>query len=138
MANAQLLEMRYYDELLDDELPRMYTLVEATPRGLNVLAARRYASLAVGFIPGRGGHGAHQRVDNALQVTEDVNPARVDGAAPELFACPRSAPRGSQARAVRDTYTALYDEASSIRAELLEVAIVVLIPVQIVLAVLRR
>ena len=26
VANAQLLEMRYYDELLDDELPRMYDL----------------------------------------------------------------------------------------------------------------
>ena len=30
IANAQLLEMRYYDELLDDELPRMYDLVEGT------------------------------------------------------------------------------------------------------------
>jgi hypothetical protein len=30
VANAQLLEMRYYDELLDDEFPRMYGLVEAT------------------------------------------------------------------------------------------------------------
>ena len=30
VANAQLLEMRYYDELLDDELPRMYDLVEQT------------------------------------------------------------------------------------------------------------
>jgi hypothetical protein len=32
VANAQLLEMRYYDELLDAELPRMYDLVEATRR----------------------------------------------------------------------------------------------------------
>ena len=28
VANAQLLEMRYYDELLDAELPRMYDLIE--------------------------------------------------------------------------------------------------------------
>src|SRR6202034_4857532 len=29
VANAQLLEMRYYDELLDDERPRMYDMVAA-------------------------------------------------------------------------------------------------------------
>ena len=33
VANAQLLEMRYYDELLDDELPRMYDLVAKARRG---------------------------------------------------------------------------------------------------------
>ena len=32
VANAQLLEMRYYDELLDDELPRMYDLVAKARR----------------------------------------------------------------------------------------------------------
>ena len=140
VANAQLLEMRYYDELLDDELPRMYTLVEATRRGLNVLAARRYANLA------RRLHTLvaevtelTERVDNALQVTEDVYLARVYGAALELFRLPAvSAAVDRKLALVRDTYTALYDEASSIRAELLEVAIVVLILVEIVLAVLRR
>ena len=46
MANAQLLEMRAYDEMLDDELPRMRALVEAARRRANLLAARRYARLA--------------------------------------------------------------------------------------------
>jgi len=35
---------------------------------------------------------------------------------------------------IRDTYTALYDEASSRRTELLEIAIVLLIVIEIVLA----
>ena len=32
VANAQLVEMRYYDELLDAELPRMYDLVAKRTR----------------------------------------------------------------------------------------------------------
>ena len=43
VANAQLLEMRYYDELLDDELPRMYDLV-AKRRGAAERCWHRVAS----------------------------------------------------------------------------------------------
>jgi hypothetical protein len=46
VANAQLLELRYYDELLDTELPRMYDLVEEAQRIGHVLASRRFADLA--------------------------------------------------------------------------------------------
>jgi hypothetical protein len=70
VANVQLLEMRYYDELLDDELPRMNDLVETARGGLNILAARRYAGLArklytlVADVTE-----LTEKVDNALQVT---------------------------------------------------------------------
>ncbi|MEO6690029.1 MAG: hypothetical protein ABIS07_01535, partial [Dokdonella sp.] len=46
VANAQLLELRYYDELLDAELPRMYDLVEEARGATSLLAARRFAQLA--------------------------------------------------------------------------------------------
>jgi hypothetical protein len=139
IANAQLLEMRYYDELLDDELPRMYDMVEAERGKLAPLAARRFANLARRF---------HtlvaevteltERVDNALQVTEDVYLARVYSAALELFRVSTvSAAVDRKLAIIRDTYSALYDEASSSRAELLEVLIVLLIVVEIVLAVVR-
>jgi uncharacterized Rmd1/YagE family protein len=39
---------------------------------------------------------------------------------------------------MRDTYTALYDEASSACAEVLEVAIVILIIVEIILAFIKH
>ena len=42
VANAQLLEMRYYDELLDAELPRMYDLIERAPQ-TGSLVRRRFA-----------------------------------------------------------------------------------------------
>ena len=139
VANAQLLEMRYYDELLDAELPRMYDLVEAERRRLPPLAARRFANLARRF---------HtlvaevteltEKVDNALQVTEDVYLARVYSAALDLFRVSTvSAAVDRKLAIIRDTYSALYDEAQSSRAELLEVLIVVLIVVEIALAIIR-
>jgi hypothetical protein len=136
VANAQLLELRYYDELLDDELPRMYDRVAEARKALRGLGRRRYATLA------RELHRLvaevteiTERVDNALKVTEDVYLARVYGTALELF---RVSTWGSavdrKLSIVRDTYTALYDEASTARAELLEIAIVLLIVFELLLA----
>jgi hypothetical protein len=139
VANAQLLEMRYYDELLDAELPRMYDLVEAARRRLALPGARRFADLArrlytmVAEVTE-----LTEKVDNALQVTEDVYLARIYTAALELFRVPTvSAAVDRKLSIIRDTYTALYDEASGSRSSLLEVIIVVLIAVEIVLAVVR-
>jgi uncharacterized protein YfkK (UPF0435 family) len=138
VANAQLLEMRYYDELLDDELPRMYDLVEATrrwsfsPRRFATLARRLYTLVAeVTELT--------EKVDNALQVTEDVYLARVYTAALDLFRVKLvSAAVDRKLAIIRDTYQALYDESASARAGLMEMAIVVLILVEVVLAIYPR
>ena len=140
IANAQLLEMRCYDELLDAELPRMYDLVESARRGANVFSARRYATLA------RRLYGLvaevtelTEKVDNALQVTEDVYLARIYAAALDLFRVRTvSAAVDRKLSIIRDTYTALYDEASGGRSALLEIAILLLIMVEVVLAVWRH
>ena len=140
VANAQLLEFRYYDELLDAELPRMYDLVEATRNVANPFAARRYADLArhlytlVAEVTE-----ITEKVDNALQVTEDVYLARVYAAALELFRVPHVSKAVDRKLAIiRDSYAALYEEASSKRGELLELAIIVLIVAEIVIAVIRH
>jgi hypothetical protein len=140
VANAQLLEMRAYDELLDAELPRMYDHVAAARRGLNPLASRRYAGLA------RRLHTLvaevtelTERVDNALQVTEDVYLARVYSAALEQFRVAAvTAAVNRKLAIIRETYTALYDEAASARAEILEIAIVFLILFEIVMALVKH
>ncbi|TDU31842.1 hypothetical protein DFR24_1225 [Panacagrimonas perspica] len=136
VANAQLLEMRYYDELLDDELPRMNEWVRDVRTGSLLRSPRRYASLA------RRLYGLvaevtelTERVDNALQVTEDVYLARVYASALDLMRVPKlSAAVDRKLAIIRDTYTALYDEASARRSELLEMTIVLLIVLEIVLA----
>ncbi len=140
MANAQLLEMRSYDEMLDDELPRMRALVETARRRTNLLASRRYARLArqlhtlVAEVTELA-----ERVDNALQVTEDVYLARVYAAAIGLFRVPQvSAAVDRKLDIIRQTYTALHGETAGGRAELLEIAILVLIAFEIVLSLVRH
>lgn len=140
VANAQLLEMRYYDELLDDELPLMYDRVEAAHRVSNIRAPGHYADLArklqtlVAEVTE-----LTERVDNALQVMEDVYLARVYTAALDLFRVPKLNVAVDQKLAIiKDTYTALYDEASARRATILEITIVVLILIELVMALLRH
>jgi hypothetical protein len=139
VANAQLLEMRYYDEWLDAELPRMYDLVEEARRARTLLASRRFAGLA------RHLHTMvaevtelTERVDNALQVTEDVYLARVYSAALELFRVnDLSAAVDRKLAIIRDTYSALYNESSASRTELMEFLILVLIMAEIAIALVR-
>ena len=138
IANAQLLEMRTYDEMLDAELPRMHDLVEAARGRKNLLASRRYAKLArrlyalVAEVTALAEH-----VDNALQVTEDVYLARVYAAAIELFRVPNvSAAVDRKLAIIRETYTALHSEAAHGRAELMEATILVLIAVEILVSLL--
>ena len=140
VANAQLLEQRYYDELLDDELPRMYDLVEQAQRRRSWYAPRRFADLARRYYTLVAEvTELTEKADNALQVTEDVYLARIYAAALELFRVPRIGAAVDRKLAImRDTYTALYDEAAGRRGELMELAIIVLILVEIVLGLVRH
>jgi hypothetical protein len=140
VANAQLLEFRYYDELLDDELPRMYEMVKETRKATNLHAPRRYADLArrlytlVAEVTE-----LTEKADNVLQVTEDVYLARIYLASLEIFRVPTvSAAVDRKLSIMRDTYAALYAEASGSRGELLEIAVVVLILIEIIIALLRH
>jgi len=138
VAHAQLLEFRYYNERLDAELPRMYDRIERARGAFSALARRRHASLA------RSLHSllaevteVSERIENALVVTEDIYLAKVYDAALDQFRV-RAWGVGVDHKLaiIRDTYTALYDEAATARAEYLEMAIVVLIVLEIVLAFL--
>ena len=139
VANAQLLEMRHYDDMLDRELPDMYARVEEARRRVRGLAVRRYADLA------RDLHRlvaeiteTTERADNALKVTEDVYLARIYAAALEVFRVRNwTSDVDRKLNIIRDTYQTLYDEAATGRAELLEAAIVLLIVFEIVMAFVR-
>lgn len=140
VANAQLLEFRYYDELLDDELPRMYELVKKARKTVNLLASRRFANLARSlYTLVAEVTELTEKADNVLRVTEDVYLARVYLAALGLFRVPTvSASVQRKLAIVRDTYAALFDEASGARGELLELAIILLIVIEIAIALLRH
>jgi hypothetical protein len=76
-ANSQLLQFRYYDDLLDAELARTYSQVQA-PRWYEVIGGRRYT---------RAAHHLHavfievneltDRTENALKIVGDIYAARL-------------------------------------------------------------
>jgi hypothetical protein len=138
-ANAQLLELRFYDATLDRELPRIYDRIEEARHGFHVMG-RRYSSL-LSALQTRVADATElvERVENSLKVTDDVFLARIYAASLEIF-------RGRTWRAgidgklaiIRDAYSMLNAESQARRAEILEVIIVVLIGIEIVLGLIKR
>jgi hypothetical protein len=137
-ANAQLLELRVYDAQLDAELPTLYDRIAAARRR-RPLMVRRFSrvvsdlQLTIADITE-----IVERADNAFKVTDDVYLARIYAAALEVFR-ERSWRSGIDRKLgiLRDTYTMLNAEAQATRAELLELAIVILIVVELGLALFR-
>ena len=132
-ANAQLLELRFYDAMLDRELPRMYDRVAVARKARNI-PTRRFSPL-LGSMQTQVADITEtvERVDNALKVTEDVHLARIYAAALQLFredAWRRGIDR--KLAIMRETYAMLNDESQAARAEILEMAIVLLIVFEIV------
>jgi hypothetical protein len=138
-ANAQLLELRYYDALLDQEVPRMYDRIEEARHGFHLLG-RRYSALLAG-LQGRVAEVTElvERSDNALKMTDDVFLARIYGAALEIFRG-RTWRQGIDAKLaiVRDAYAMLNAESQARRGEVLELVIIALILLEVVLALVRR
>lgn len=135
-ANAQLLELRVYDALLDSELPALYDRITAARQRL--LLTRRYRGL-LSSVQTRVADVTEivERADNAFKVTDDVYLARIYEKALEIFR--ESRWRAGIARKLaifRETYEMLNGEGQAARAELLELAIVLLIVFDIVLGFL--
>jgi hypothetical protein len=134
-ANAQLLELRVYDAVLDAELPLMYDQVAAARQRRRPLPTRRFQSV-LSKLQTRVADVTEtvERAENGLKVTDDVYLARVYGAALELFRA-TAWRRGIERKLeiFRSTYAMLNGEAQSARAELLEIAVIVIIVVEVVL-----
>jgi hypothetical protein len=80
-----------------------------------------------------------ERLDNALQVTEEGYLARVYAAAIELFRVPDASAAVDRGLAiVRETYTALQFRRPGGCAELPKAAILALVAVEIILSLMRH
>lgn len=132
-ANAQLLELRYYDALLDAELPRIYDRVTEHRAGRYI---RRFTRLLADLQTlVADSTETVERAENALKVTDDVYLARIYTAALEIFRA-RAWRAGIDRKLaiIRETYEMLNAQAQAVRSELLEATIVLLIVFEIVLA----
>lgn len=139
-ANAQLLELRLFDQRLDADLPALYDRVDAARARRSPRLAGRFRAV-LSDLQTRVADITEtvERVENAVKLTNDVYLARVYSAALEVFR-ERAWRLGIERKLaiLRETYAMLNGEAQAARAELLEIAIVVLILVELMLALLRR
>jgi len=135
-ANAQLLELRFYDAVLDIELGRMYDRIGEARAKPGRFFRRRFTHLLTRLLSiVADSTELVERAENSLKVTDDVYLARVYSAALEIF-------RGRAWRAgidrkltiIRETYAMLNAEGQAARGEALELAIVLLFVLEIGLA----
>lgn len=137
-ANAQLLELRFDDAMLDAEIPKIYTRIAEARRGFHGLW--RGFSRVLAQLQTRVADVTElvERAENSLKVTDDVFLARIYAAALEVF---RAATwrRGIDRKLgiLRDSYQMLDAESQARRAEMLEVIIILLIAFEIVLSLIR-
>lgn len=136
LATAQLLELRYYDALLDRELHRIYDEIEARgSRLLNILTPRyrelrrRTAALLLELSE------MIERLENAVKIVGDLYLARLYQGAVRRFRLPAWQETVlRKQRLVAEVNDLIGDAADTSRAEWLEIAVIVLIAVEIVAA----
>lgn len=136
IANAQLLELRYYDGVLDAELERMYEVVGQRQPQLLFSPYRRLARELMRTVIELSEF--IERVDNSLKIVGDVYLARVYEAALQELRIARWTEQVSRKhRLLQQTYGLLKGETDTGRALTLESMVVLLILFEIVMALLR-
>jgi hypothetical protein len=138
VANAQLLELRYYDDVLDKELNRIYDSIDG--RGPSALLLfSPYKKMArelmltlmelTEFI---------ERVENSIRIVGDVYLAKVyEAAVAQLRIVPWQSQVTRKLRLLNQTYELLKGEVDTARSLTLETMIVLLIVFEVVMALIR-
>jgi hypothetical protein len=135
-ATAHLLELRYYDALLDTALHRIYDEIEAGGSPVANVFTRRYrklqrrvAALLLEISE------MIERLENAVKIVGDFYLARLYQAAVRRFRLPAWQETVlRKQRLVAEVNDLIGDAADTSRAELLELAIILLIVFEIVAA----
>jgi hypothetical protein len=136
IANAQLLELRYFDSVLDTELTRLYDSIDMNKGSIlfspyrKVLRELMQTVIELSeFI---------ERVENALKIVGDVYLARVyESAVLQLRVKQWTEQVSRKHRLLLQTYGLLKGEVDHDRSLTLELMVVVLILLEILMALLR-
>src|SRR5262249_32077190 len=133
-ANSQLLEFRYFDQLLDSELERIYPQLQRTGwlyswlGGRYARAARHVHSLFVDV------HELTDKTENALKIAGDVYAARLFGLASARLGLNQwKANVQEKLKTLDDIYRFAVEHTSMARGELLELTIVLILVIELVL-----
>jgi len=133
-ANAQILELRYYDRVLDRQLAWIYRELSKR-KAVSAFRLRDYEQLGKKVTEIITELTAvTEIVDNALKVTEDVYYAKIYRTAMMLF---RSRDWElsikEKLKVVTNTSSMIYNEISTKRGHILEMGIIILIVIEIVI-----
>jgi len=137
IANAQLLELRYFDSVLDQELTRVYDAIDRNKAGSILFSPYRRVLRELmqtvielsEFI---------ERVENALKIVGDVYLARVyESAVLQLRVKQWSDQVSRKHRLLVQTYGLLKGEVDHDRSLTLELMVVVLILLEILMAMIK-
>jgi hypothetical protein len=137
-ANAQLLELRYYDDVVDRELNHIYDSISAKG-SLSIWKIRKYERIAADVMKTVAElTEITERIDTSLKVTEDVYYAKIYRSALDLFRV-RDWEAGIKKKLdiASRMCDLLYREIADKRTEILELAIVLLIVLEIMLFLVR-
>ncbi len=134
-ANSQLLQFRYYDEKLDDELTAIYRELQQRPRWYESWLGRRFARAA------RHLHSVYidvteltERTENALKLVGDVYAARLLFRVSSRLGLPEwQASVKDKLKTLDDIYHFAVDQTSMERGENLELAIVLILVFELIL-----
>ncbi len=136
-ANSQLLEFRYYDQLLDGELVRIYAQLQRHG-WRQTLFGRRYTRAA------RHVHALFidineltDKTENALKIAGDVYAARLFGLAAARLGLEQWKQNvRDKLQTVDDIYRFAVEQTSMTRGEFLELVVVVILVIELILVVL--
>jgi hypothetical protein len=139
-ATAHLLELRYYDALLDRELSRIYDEIEGARGGLASLFTRRHARLqrrTAALLLELSE--MIERLDNAVKIIGDFYLARVYQDAVRRFRLPAWEESVLRKQKLLAEVNGLLSDASDTRrGELLEIVVILLILWEVLWALVRH
>lgn len=139
VANAQLLEFRYYDELLDAHIARIHDEVQARRHGWRNLVRSPYRALARETLATLVDLNEFvERVENSLKIIGDIYLAKVYEAAVKRLRIPEwQASVTRKQQLLTQTYSLLKGEVDTARSLTLELTVVLLIILEVVFAILQ-
>ena len=134
-ANSQLLQFRYYDELLDNALARIYARMQKPPRWYDSVIGRHYARAA------RQVHALFidvneltDRTENALKIVGDVYAARLFALVGARLDLARWKTNVSEKlQTLDDIYRFSVEHLGMVRGELMEMTIIGILVFELVL-----
>jgi hypothetical protein len=132
-ANSQLLEFRYYDDLLDTEQGRIYAMLQRSSwwNNLTVRAANQLHSLLIDV------NEITDRTENALKIVGDLYAARVFNlAAARLGVARWKQSVEDKLETLDDIYRFAVEQVSISRGQFLELTVILILVLELVLFVL--